>query len=57
MFVADLVRTMIVNPIVIVRNSTGIVFQGVNTEIPISLFDEWIVQIQAMGTFIYIYIN
>lgn len=57
MFVADLLRTMIVNPIVIVRNSTGIVFQGVNTEIPITLFDEYIVQIQAMGTFIYIYIN
>lgn len=57
MFVADLVRTMIVNPIVIVRNGTGTVYQGVNTQIPISLFDEWIVQIQAMGTFIYIYIN
>lgn len=57
MFVADLVRTMIVNPIVIVRNGSGTVYQGVNTQIPISLFDEWIVQIQAMGTFIYIYIN
>ena len=57
MFVADLLRTMIVNPIVIVRNGTGIEFQGMNTEIPMSLFDEHIVQIQSMGTHIYIYIN